>query len=312
VKDYFSFTRKERIAVFLLLGILTFIFCWPSIYQWAAPQQSFHIDTAWSIKMKKMEALTDTATGPDNPAAAGKQEAYQYDLTVTHEASILFFFDPNKISKQQWQQLGISEKTTTTIQNYLSKGGSFKKPEDLKKIYGMKQIDYERLFPYIQIVSPKVDKQADAYAPPDKHNNTAGNSFSSTGIIDINTADTTAFIKLPGIGSKLAARIVTFRDKLGGFYSVDQIKETYGLPDTVFQKIKSNLDAGNQPIRKININTASFDELRAHPYIKSDIGRQILAYRKEHGNYAKAEDLKKNPLITEDVYQRLRHYIATE
>ena len=110
----------------------------------------------------------------------------------------------------------------------------------------------------------------------------------------------------------MAARIVTFRDKLGGFYSVDQIKETYGLPDTVFQKIKSNLDAGNQPIRKININTASFDELRAHPYIKSDIGRQILAYRKEHGNYAKAEDLKKNPVLTEDVYQRLRHYIATE
>ena len=57
-------------------------------------------------------------------------------------------------------------------------------------------------------------------------------------IIDVNTADTSAFISLPGIGSKLAARIVTFREKLGGFYSVEQIGETYGLPDSTFQKIK--------------------------------------------------------------------------
>ena len=62
-------------------------------------------------------------------------------------------------------------------------------------------------------------------------------------MVNINTADTSAFIALPGIGNKLALRIVNFRDKLGGFYSIDQIGETYGLPDSVFRKIKPILKA---------------------------------------------------------------------
>ena len=69
-------------------------------------------------------------------------------------------------------------------------------------------------------------------------------------IIDVNTADTTAFISLPGIGSKLAARIITFREKLSGFYSVEQIGETYGLPDSTFQKIKQYLKLDNASVKK--------------------------------------------------------------
>src|SRR6185436_20843184 len=105
-------------------------------------------------------------------------------------------------------------------------------------------------------------------------------------IIDINTADTTAFISLPGIGSKLAVRIVTFREKLGGFYSVLQIGETFGLPDSTFQKIKQYLKLENTTIKKININTATVDELKAHPYIKWSIANPIVAYRNEHGRFS--------------------------
>lgn len=298
--------------MFLLLGMLGIIFFWPSIYDWAVPRKPLLIDTSWAVKMKKMEMAGDTTSDVVNFSENDKQEIFQYDLNASPGKSSLFYFDPNKITRQQWLQLGISEKTTATIQKYLSKGGSFKKPEDLKKIYGIRQADYERLLPYIQIASLEMKKTGDPFSDPDKKKNSYANSFTGNKNIDINTADTTAFIRLPGIGSKLAARIVTFRNKLGGFYSIEQIKETYGLADTVFQKIKAQLDVGNVPVRKININTATFDELRAHPYIKTDIGRQIVNYRKEHGNYTKAAELKKNPLITEDIYQQLSPYITTE
>jgi DNA uptake protein ComE-like DNA-binding protein len=74
-------------------------------------------------------------------------------------------------------------------------------------------------------------------------------------IIDINSADTTSFIALPGIGSKLAARIINFRDKLGGFYSVAQVGETFGLPDSTFQKIKQYLKLENTVLPEKLIST---------------------------------------------------------
>src|SRR6476620_4362316 len=110
---------------------------------------------------------------------------------------------------------------------------------------------------------------------------------------DINTADTTAFIALPGIGSKLAARIVLFRDKLGGFYDVRQIGEVYGLQDSVFKKISPMLrcDAGH--IRKIDINNAEKETLKVHPYIRWQMASALVAYREQHGSFHSAEDIAK-------------------
>jgi competence ComEA-like helix-hairpin-helix protein len=128
-------------------------------------------------------------------------------------------------------------------------------------------------------------------------------------VIDINTADTTAFIALPGIGSRLAARIVNFREKLGGFYTVQQIAEVYGIADSVFQKIKPYLQLKDPSVRKLNINTATIDELKRHPYIRYQIANAIIAYRNQHGPYSNLEELKKLVLVTEDIYEKMRAYL---
>src|SRR6185437_7375519 len=90
-------------------------------------------------------------------------------------------------------------------------------------------------------------------------------------IIDVNLADTTALISLPGIGSKLAQRIIAFRNKLGGFYSIEQVGETYLLPDSTFQKIKPKLTIVGNNVKQININVASIDEMKAHPYLRYNL-----------------------------------------
>jgi len=131
-------------------------------------------------------------------------------------------------------------------------------------------------------------------------------------MIDINTADTSAFISLPGIGSKLAARIVTFREKLGGFYSVEQIGETYGLADSTFQKIKQYFKLDNASVKKININTATVDEMKSHPYIKYSLANPILAYRNEHGAFSKIEDVRKVMIITDQIYEKIAPYLTIQ
>jgi competence ComEA-like helix-hairpin-helix protein len=128
-------------------------------------------------------------------------------------------------------------------------------------------------------------------------------------IIDLNLADTAALIALPGIGSKLALRIVNFRDKLGGFYSIDQLREIYGLSDSAFEQARVYLKLETAAIKKININTASIEELKAHPYIRYNIANPIVAYRKEHGLFSTIEDLKRINVIPGETFNKLSPYL---
>ncbi|MEJ0079640.1 MAG: helix-hairpin-helix domain-containing protein [Puia sp.] len=95
-----------------------------------------------------------------------------------------------------------------------------------------------------------------------------GNFFTET---DVNLADSIAWSNLPGIGEKLASRIIHFREKLGGFYQLDQVAETYGLPDTTFQKIKPYLRIHSVPLHQIDINTATKEILMSRILIS--VGR---------------------------------------
>ena len=104
-------------------------------------------------------------------------------------------------------------------------------------------------------------------------------------------------------------RIVNFREKLGGFYSIEQVRETYGLPDSTYQKIKLNLKLDNSEVKKININNASVEDLKSHPYIRYNIANAIIAYRKEHGSFSAISDLKKIMIITDEVYQKIAPYL---
>ena len=222
----------------------------------------------------------------------------------------LFYFDPNKISAAEWKRLGLRNKTIQTIQNYLSKGGKFRKPEDLQRVYGLHKDEFERLEPYIRIESSSENKVNETYTTAASEKPGIKRYTPGYSVIDVNAADTTAFISLPGIGSKLAARIVNFRDKLGGFYSVEQVKETFGLPDSTYQKIKQYLKLDNPSVKKININTATVDELKAHPYIKYSLANPIVAYRNEHGLFSKVEDVKKVMVVTEEIYKKIQPYLT--
>lgn len=131
------------------------------------------------------------------------------------------------------------------------------------------------------------------------------------GSIDINTAGIDELLKIPGLDDRIAKRIITFRDKLGGFFSVEQMKETYGLDSTVFADIRSHLHTGTGVFRKININTAGFDELRLHPYIRYQLANAILEEREKNGDFQSTEAIQKIQLVTPEIYSKLAPYLKT-
>ena len=310
VKDYFTFTRRERIGLLVLISLILIVSLLPKVISNKNKVNPILIDTAWMAAAKNLELREEESKNKKsfNSQSENDDYAYQYDRSVNNPSpGSLFYFDPNTLNTEGWKKLGLKDKTIHTIQNYLSKGGHFKKPEDLQKVYGLHKNEYERLAPYIKIETNLAESKPDEYVKKE----TEQRIFSYSAI-DINTADTAAFISLPGIGSKLAARIVNFRDKLGGFYSINQVGETYGVPDSTFQKIKQYLKLETTSVKKININTATVDELKLHPYIKYTIANPVIAYRNEHGLFTKVEDIKKVMAVTDEIYNKISPYMTTQ
>jgi DNA uptake protein ComE-like DNA-binding protein len=112
-------------------------------------------------------------------------------------------------------------------------------------------------------------------------------------MIVLESADSAGLEQLPGIGPVLAARIIKYRNKLGGFYALEQVGEVYGLPDSVFERIKPLLQLGKNQVIQININEATEAELSKHPYIQWKMARQLIRYRAQHGDFKNKEDLNK-------------------
>jgi competence protein ComEA len=315
IGEYFIFSKKDRIAILLILLAISLIYFLPDAVK--PSKKSEKIDSTWIIAINQMQ-IKDSSTVNSyerEPSESNSYTSYQFDKpTGYRQKGELFYFDPNTLSADGWLRLGIREKTVGTIQNYLSKGGKFRKPEDVARIYGLFPNEYDRIAPYIQINETKDENYSDKqYTTNSTANNKPAYNSNSTSrykTVDINFADTSAFVALPGIGSKLAGRIVNFREKLGGFYSVAQVGETFGLPDSTFQRIKQYLQVGNSSVKKININTASVDELKAHPYIKWALANPILAYRKEHGDFKTVEDIKNIMAVTDEVYNKIAPYLS--
>lgn len=302
-KEYFSFGKRDRIGLLALIGLIGIIYALP--YLFAKKSEPFPAK-ATSVLAKAIDTLASKQAKQYKKDYEENDNSYQYQPTQakSFENGELFPFDPNTLSVEGWQRLGLSERTSKTIEKYRSKGGKFYKPEDIKKIWGIPEGFYERVKDYI-VMAPV-------------QNNYPQNNFDKTTfikperkivVVNINEADTSAFIALPGIGSKLAARIVNFRDKLGGFYSVDQVGETYGLPDSTFQKIKTSLQLSGS-VKKLNVNTATKDELKAHPYIRWNLANAIVEYRHQHGAFKSLDELKNIAAIDEATFEKIVHYLS--
>ncbi len=313
LKQYFIYTKKERTGIFTLLIVILLIAISPIFFSFFIKEKKYDFNQFQNeiaqlrIKQKDSNrAYTAYRNFDENNYQNFHQPSYQNNYYKNQPTGELFYFDPNTATAADWQRLGVRDKTIATIQNYLSKGGHFYKAEDIVKIWGLHEDLVERLIPYVQIASVASNNypQNNNYEKPVYEKKT----YAPT-LIDVNNADTAALIALPGIGSKLAQRIITFREKLGGFSSVQQIGETYGLPDSTFQKIKARLTLGETALKQYNINTATIDELKQHPYIKYNIANAIVQYRNQHGTFASITDIKKIMIIDDVLYNKLLPYL---
>jgi competence ComEA-like helix-hairpin-helix protein len=188
------------------------------------------------------------------------------------------------------------------IENYRVAGGKFKVKSDLKKIYGMPDSLFIVLEPFIQIAAGSIENRSKVelgqrsafptFAQPSKSSNLAS-EYNEVVRVEINSADTLELRKLKGIGPSYSNRIVKYREALGGFVTLEQIKEVYGISDSLFSQIASNIYLETMEVRSVNINIATFKELNSHPYISFEQTKDILNLKSKNGKFSGLDDLMK-------------------
>lgn len=293
IRNFFGATRAQTNGfVMLLMVIAIAIFSQPLARWWVSSQaQDFSDDK------KILDSLVqqwETVPGKSVSVVSENHPAY-------------FEFDPNTLDKQKFIALGFSDKLAVRIINYRNKGGTFRIKSDLKKIYGMDTVLYQHIRSYILLPDEIVKtlpalKTTEPFKPKEKPQP-----------FNLNEADTTQLQKIYGIGSRLALRIIKYRDKLGGFVSQRQLNEVYGLDSTVVNRVAAASYLPEQPaVKTINLNTAEEKTLAAHPYFGYRIARAIVAYRFQHGNFKSVDDLGKIPLITKENLGKLLPYVTVD
>ena len=199
-----------------------------------------------------------------------------------------FLFDPNTADYEDLRSLGLSDELSNRIIKYRNKGGSFREKDDLAKIYGLSSTQFQRLKPYIKIEEIEV-------ADPINENDISVVELQRVEDFtkfDINNVDSSELLIIDGIGKVISSRLVRFRDKLGGFVRIEQLKEVYGLEEYAYDNLlsKAFISEDFQP-RTILINIWPADSLDNHPYIAFREAKVIEAYRSQHGKFNEPGDL---------------------
>jgi DNA uptake protein ComE-like DNA-binding protein len=269
----------------------------PTIYK------SFFLKPETNDFSKLDKAIVAMEQAPE----ATESSIHYNTVAVIKPASILFPFDPNTVTEEELGRLGFSNKLTHTLLNYRSKGGKFRIPSDLKKLYGMHEEQYQQLEPYIKIAT--ADKAIDK--------NSIGREAYKTAlpkalpIIELNSADSIALLEVKGIGPAYASRIIKYRQLLGGYVHITQLKEVYGMDSARYSAIVGQLKVNTSSVIKININAATVEALRKHPYMRNfATANALVNYRKQHGDFKELDDMKKCLLIKEELYNKFAPYVS--
>ena len=221
----------------------------------------------------------------------------------------LFVFDPNQLSADSLQLLGIPRWLARRIVNFREKGGKFRKKEDLMVVYDMPDSLYQALRPFIQL--PKSEPAAKGEGEKVEVEERPAFKEKVVAAFDVNQADSLLLQEVKGIGPVLSSRIVKFREKLGGFVSMNQLYEVWGLDSAVVEQLHQHtfISEGFEPAQ-LNLNEASQEEMAAHPYFSPMQARLLYAYRQQHGSFQSVGDLLNIHTFDSSFVKKVTPYIV--
>ena len=307
IRDYFGFSATELRGFWVLMSLAIILLTIPaltrSVYRTSAHSP---ISSVESSKLDSLIALLNT----DEPNSTRIQS--QYDTKI-HYAN----FNPNHASRDLLLHNGMPSWLADRLINYRDKGGVFRKKEDLLKIYGFSTELYTQLEDYIELSKQKVktpDPTAVVQSASYKAKSEKQPRYpekTALEIVNINQADSSQLKKIPGIGSVLSARIIRFRNKLGGLHSSTQLEEVYQISDCAVQNLqKYTYIPPENKVVQLSVNSDDIKTLASHPYISYELARAIVDHREDYGNFSTVDDCREVYLMQDSIFQKIIPYLG--
>lgn len=304
-KDFFYFTKTERQGIIVLVVLIIGVSSAPKISQYLNDRKD-RLETD-SVEIEKFEHEYNRFIASMEEVKNRKYETKKTSSEYQQQEVILRAFDPNTADSLTFLSLGIPPWMIKNILHYRRKQGKFRQPEDFQKIYGLTEEQYQTLRPYIhlQIATISSKDTTQLITKQEARRDTIVKYQPGT-ILNLNVADTTELKKIPGIGSRIAQLIVSYRSKLGAFYRIEQLKEIH----LKAEKLRPWFAVDASLIRRINVNKASLERMMRHPYINYYQARVIVEYRKKKGKINTLKQLSLYEEFTSEDLERLTPYIC--
>lgn len=297
-KDFFYFSKSERRAVLFLLAVLFVLVC---VWLFVPAKE----DGGLGQEPEEIEEIEKFLAGV-REVEERKPLQYVYHKPVERKV-VLAAFEPNLADSIEFLQLGLPSFVAHNILQYRRAGGKFKAADDFARIYGLSPEKFKALRPYIRISEAFRQKRDTLrFAPKEERDTLEFYKYPEGTLVDVNEADTAELKKIPGIGSGIARMIVAYRERMGGFYDVLQLREVDYVDEDMLKWFK----LGDAPIRRLNANKAGLDRLRSHPYMNFYQAKVIIEYRKKKGRLKSLSQLSLYEEFTEKDLERLSHYLA--
>lgn len=269
VKGYFTFTAAQRSGIFLLLFIIVVLQILIFTIDFSFDEKPNPEKEKWLSHQAEIDLL--------------KQESQS-------QTKKIYPFNPNFITDYKGYQLGMSVSEIDRLLEFRKTNKYVNSTEEFQQVTGVSDSLLAEIAPYFKFPDWVKNKKSNSYKSFEK------TFFEKRNIvlIDINLATVEDLEKVYGIGPVLAQRILTEREKLGGFVDMSQMKDIWGLSDEVIVNLNKNFKVLTPPkLNKIKINSASIKELSQFTYFKYALVKEIVFYRSMNGEIKGEADLLK-------------------
>ncbi|PWL37421.1 hypothetical protein DKG77_15685 [Flagellimonas aquimarina] len=286
-KSHFKFNKQERSGIFFLLFIIIALYG-VSFFVKANP-----FDTSPKVSV--------------NMLAESKLDSIK-KLVHQKDSKKIFPFNPNYITDYKGYTLGMSPEELDRLFAYRKQKRFVNSAESFQKVTKVSDSLLKTIAPYFKF--PEWT-QKNRQIPVHNNSKSQFKEKEVDKVRDLNLATIDDFKTIRGIGDKLSARIVKFRDRLGGFVINKQLNDVYGLKPDVVKRVLSNFKVVQPPkIEKININTATAKELSRLVYINYDLAKEIVAFREVNGAYGKVDELVGVKTFPVERIDRIKLYLT--
>ena len=274
IPTYFKFTKEQRTGIFFLFLIIVVLQLVYFFVDFSTVSKEYPEKQKWLSLQPEMDSLK---------------------MDAKNSKPKIYLFNPNFITDYKGYKLGMSVQEIDRLLAFRKENKYVNSSKEFQNVTKISDSLLNVMAPYFKfpdwVNNKKQNTKFKEYAA---YQNEAFAKKEKIVFIDINQATKEDLVKIYGIGEAISVRILKQKETLGGFVSMEQMKEVWGLSPQVIENLNTHFKVSTLPdFKKIDINNASLKELAQFYYFRYTLAKEIVTYRSMRGDIKNIEDLTK-------------------